>query len=368
MSEPNFRLEADVTVNDEASGAFESIGQSAQDTKDALGGLSGAVSDGSASWTQHEQQVNAVYKQYRFANKEFLVNHELLTTGTRLFTSIGQSAQKLNSIFINQNLLQNRMIDAEDKLNSTHEKSIKALQKYGAQSQKYLDAKKAEEKAQRAVDQVNRESTAQYLTMALALGSVATDGLRAAREVDRLRSIVGSRGGLSGILGLGGSEALTAGIPPIGGIGSSGGILSKIGGIKGAGAIALGVAGAAQTALEASTPENQKSFNDKLFGALGQAATYAGTGALIGSVVPGIGTAIGAGVGAGAGLALGLGSNFQEEFGNLFNGKGFVTNQQAAMQINGDVHIYPQSASQRDIIAAVASASKTGQRVTPPPT
>jgi hypothetical protein len=47
----------------------------------------------------------------------------------------------------------------------------------------------------------------------------------------------------------------------------------------------------------------------------GQAATFAGTGAMLGSIVPGLGTAIGGGLGAVAGGAYGLYQNWGKLFG-----------------------------------------------------
>ena len=107
-----------------------------------------------------------------------------------------------------------------------------------------------------------------------------------------------------------------AGQIPTGGSGGAGGsgLGSKLaGGLKGGiGGIAGGLALGAASDYAASKGMEKTGAGLDI---AGQAATFAGTGALLGSIVPGVGTAIGGGLGAVAGGAYGLYQNFGKLFG-----------------------------------------------------
>lgn len=340
----DFTLEADITVNNDATAAFEDIGQSARQTQDAIGNLGGVVSDGSGSWEDHKAAVNSTWKEYRFANKEFQVNNQLAFEGTRLIGSVGHAALKLTHIFTAYNTLQTNIADAEENLNDKRDKATEAIARYGAGSKQAIKALKEQQKAQEKLDKTNQGAIAQYIGMSVAVGSLAGDAFRVAKEFSVLNKTIAARGGIGKVLGVGKSAAKVAeGVSPLSNV---------AGGAAGVGLSSLG----------------------------GKIKSFAGS--KVGQVL----LPLAAGVGTYEYLTEDAGGkelNQLNPFTGLFNGLFALTHsreqtQQAFANQNlgagnsgmtvGVVNVYPTGASSAEVMDAVRSYTKVGQRVTPPAT
>jgi len=346
----DFDLEARITVDDQASGAFQSVGQAAEETRDALGGLSGAVSDGSQSWEDYRSGVNAAFRENRFINREFQVSNQLFFEGSRLIGSVGRSALRLTHIFTAYNTLQTNIGDAEDNLNEKREKAADALARYGSSSKKYQEAKKAELKAQQKLDKVNQGAIAQYVVMGVAVSSLAGDAFRVAKEFNSLNRTIGARGGIGSLLGLGAAAApsLVSGISPL----ARAGIPTAEKGL--ATTIAAGGAGAAASKFSGLA---------KLFAPIIGLVTGAFIGTALHEQTPSFG--FGKEIEASLNQTLAPVLNpLREAFGL----EPLSAQQGSNIIVQGDLHVNTQGASPTEVIDAVNSYVRIGQRVTPPPT
>jgi len=349
-------VETIYTATDETGGAIESARSGAVGLRKDIT----ATGDAYDSYSDQLRATGPVLRDnqrlQRLSTLGFKQQHEVLFDSIDVVSGIGHGFLKLTSIFTAYNTLQTRVGDQEERLHDAQEKTLEAVARYGANSQQAIKARKAEQKEQEKLNRVNQEGQLQMVGLGVAGLSMASDFTHVLTKVNKLRYAIGTRGGLGSIIGnvFGGGTSLAAGVSPL--AGARGGI-SRGTLLRGA---ALGGGITLATAGIAGTLQDNKTFNDKLTNVI----SLAGSGALLGAALAPATLGLSIPIGAAAGAIAGLATNFNEEFGNLFTGKGFVPNSQLVPNLTGggvnmqgsNIYIYTNSIADANQLKAQLEA------------
>jgi len=319
-------------------------GSSFSETRDALAGLSQGLQDSSRSaLTERESllsrrsAIQENVRVQRLFRNEFREQHELFLTSTRLVGQVGNAFLKINQIYVNHNLLQQRQTELDERLRIAKEKLAVAIRDGGTET---LASQSAQANVNRLLnDQANlaHEATVQYITMGVAASSVTGDIAQAIQTAAYAGFLLRERGGISGVL----SRAFGRGpgaAPLVGSATPLGGVSREIPAAAGGGFSALLSAIAAPAAAFVA-------------GAIGGLSLQE----------------------AGLGAPREAGRGFLEENAPWLDPRTWFGLQPESsgggdMIVQGNVIVYPQGARSGEIIEQVTRSTRTRQRVTPPPT
>ena len=363
-------------------------GRAVKSVTESMKGLKQAFREGKADLTAEKQAysdsitvLKGRQRQERLLNLEYRESHQNLFRVAGVINSVGNAALTVNSVLTNYNMLQTRIKQQNNDVASAYDKMQEAITRFGVGSSQAQDAIKAFNEEQEKAKDLAADANLQYVNMALSFGSMASDATRIAQQFNTIRqagkttegsvtNTVANAAGAAGVIGAGnkvknvltgvGTKAGLVTSAGTGALASAGGSkLTTLGKVAGAAGGGLLVTSGILTSQALS--EDKLSNEDRIFSVLQQAGGGALLGATLGTVVPGIGNLAGAAIGGGAGFVSGLATNFGEEFGNLFAGKGFLSNEDAAKAQNNtyNVNIYTnQIANANDLKAQLEAEAR----------
>lgn len=212
-----------IVTGDDQTGGFSSV-------QDALGNMQqGMVNSQNAIYTETDAlrarggQIRQTIKDERLFRNGFKQSHALFFTSTRLIGQVGNAAMKTNSIFLNWNVLQERIADTEDRVAAARRRQAAAIERYGAGSKQAMKATEDLNDELKKQEKLGRELPGQYLAMGLGAFSMVGDIANAAQTFGLLRFQIGGKGGLGKVLGLGTSAVKAAeGVSPLSNIAGAG--------------------------------------------------------------------------------------------------------------------------------------------------
>ncbi len=300
---------------------------------------------------QIRKEFKAIRDEAQLTRMSFEVSNRSLVAFERVLNRVGRAASDLTSLYTKYNVMQLRLSDAARNVKEAEEDRARALAAFGPASEEAAEAQKAYEQATRDAERASTESKLAMIAMGLEGASAIGNLIKLIPQIQAFTKAIQGIGAASkGAAGTGALSNFTQ-LPGSGGKGAAGtgalsnftqlpgsggkgaGMVGKI--AKGAGAAGGGLLLGAGILTSQALSEEKLTGEQKLMSTLESAGGGALLGATIGSIVPGLGTAIGAGIGAAAGTVIGLSTNYGEEFGNLFAGRGFRTNDDIIRESTG---------------------------------
>lgn len=170
-------LEVRITVraDDQASGQLGSVRSAVGEMSQTFNAGLTPIQNETRALVARRGELKTQMMHERLFRQSFQQSHEVFFTTTKLIGQVGNVGLKLNSIFLNYNVLQERIANADDKVAEARRRLAAATEKYGTNSKQAKDAQEDLTNAMKAQEKVAREVPGQYLAMSVAAVSVAGD-------------------------------------------------------------------------------------------------------------------------------------------------------------------------------------------------